>query len=1338
VSNVQTPGQAPTPVTAPAPAPAAVQPPAQPQIPARMPTVNSFGLLEDDLGFKELVKKAQLTSSVDNTLNMDLETYKCKADELPEEVMGTEKDVKKLYPDFLPGDTNKQFPMAPVFDYRGSDRPQFKKLGKFSLASRHTALIVFHDIERPNKAFGTAHVTKDTPKEEICLEAYLKPDTQMPSVMLAVKRSDGSTVRHNLYANSICRNDKHLGFDILWGQDARIKEDLPDDAHLRQLANQGQLLRIDIAKYAHGFKPLSGRNDPHVWSADNLDALELIRGLCARADIEANDQLGDAPLLDNQDSLLVCLHASVRMSIYMWLGSVEPTPEVLAPLHEFRTFMRSCMWAAAMYGNYWWYTLNTAIPLDADNYPFDDGTEFIAHPRWLTESCDVTFAGDKAISYKPLKWATFGELESGRYPDAQTPAFLARLSTVREIQQQDFELDRLTEQSATGVSCKLTKIEDDGYIVATLWFARLQDPGQLNAILPELRRRVIINMTYKGIKIVFEGEVCDDILEVKPHATVICETSKPNTLPTFDDPEEEHWVSVKFVRDFKSQNRHMNSISSLQKGHQRRDGVDLAAFSFGAPSPPDMKPSQPAYEFYANAEAQRIYGETIEPLNVDQRQAAEHVVTSNTGVTLILGPPGTGKTTAIGVIIQALCQLGDRILVTASSNSAVDATAESYRKQLSQQTTTALTDSFCRFAGAYFDSDWKAPSADSLLPPPADVSLPEDTEMSDDDQAGNDEDTMEIEAAPRETSAAKPAHVSWDDLDDEEREAQHKRHQAKLYETVMKQLAAKEALAGIGFASRKLQMIKNWYEMSPDGLSKADKAHYDAARKYGEAINTMRTVSANTRSKTKKTQLREAKKVFAEVDQYWTKVFLEKVHVVFCTNNSSCHDALMEYFKPTVIISDEAGQSTPPDSMTPWAANKESARRLVLGGDFKQLRPVVISRGRNEVIHVSSDSLFERIYKSKEKRAETVMFRQQYRMAPELSRFVSKYVYDGELLDAPNVLADNPIRRAFRAMFSRCDNRYNGSLRFAIDCNPAESTYFPGTTSYCNQQEAQFSVNMALHAVKSGIPAEEIALITPYNAQRRLMRKLLGSITGVADLDKIRCESTDGMQGHEAGLVIVTFVRNDPMDAMALGFVYQKWQLNVELSRAKHGIILVGNFGGWVTESATGDKSSFLNRSEVELFRNLVDDLFERQDIMHQSDVEEGFAGKLMSLKPFGHDIKARPHGSNRGRGRGGSTAGANRGAGVNRGGNANRGGSRGRGANRGGRGALDQAQGNLGSRNTRGGPAYAGPYYGHQDPEGTSLADLITPARGRGGGGRGGVRGRGERGGGRGGGRGG
>jgi DNA replication ATP-dependent helicase Dna2 len=60
-----------------------------------------------------------------------------------------------------------------------------------------------------------------------------------------------------------------------------------------------------------------------------------------------------------------------------------------------------------------------------------------------------------------------------------------------------------------------------------------------------------------------------------------------------------------------------------------------------------------------------------EKLNDDQRMAIERVLRAD-DYTLILGMPGTGKTTTIVYIVKALLELGKKVLVTAHTHTAVD------------------------------------------------------------------------------------------------------------------------------------------------------------------------------------------------------------------------------------------------------------------------------------------------------------------------------------------------------------------------------------------------------------------------------------------------------------------------------------------------------------------------------------------------------------------------------------------------------------------------------------------------------------------------------------------
>ena len=58
--------------------------------------------------------------------------------------------------------------------------------------------------------------------------------------------------------------------------------------------------------------------------------------------------------------------------------------------------------------------------------------------------------------------------------------------------------------------------------------------------------------------------------------------------------------------------------------------------------------------------------------------------------------------------------------------------------------------------------------------------------------------------------------------------------------------------------------------------------------------------------------------------------------------------------------------------------------------------------------------------------------------------------------------------------------------------------------------------------VKAGIDPNEIGVTTPYAAQVRLLKKLMGNELS----HKIECSSIDGFQGREKKIMIVSTVRS--------------------------------------------------------------------------------------------------------------------------------------------------------------------------------------------------------------------
>ena len=75
--------------------------------------------------------------------------------------------------------------------------------------------------------------------------------------------------------------------------------------------------------------------------------------------------------------------------------------------------------------------------------------------------------------------------------------------------------------------------------------------------------------------------------------------------------------------------------------------------------------------------------EYTKKLNISQQNAVQRFVATSNGITLLQGPPGTGKTTTIVQMLAALVSKGQRVLVCAPSNKAVQVLAERFVAQYS-------------------------------------------------------------------------------------------------------------------------------------------------------------------------------------------------------------------------------------------------------------------------------------------------------------------------------------------------------------------------------------------------------------------------------------------------------------------------------------------------------------------------------------------------------------------------------------------------------------------------------------------------------------------------------
>eukprot|EP00300_Choanocystis_sp_HF-7_P012508 c17919_g1_i4.p1 GENE.c17919_g1_i4~~c17919_g1_i4.p1 ORF type:complete len:343 (-),score=60.78 c17919_g1_i4:101-1129(-) len=260
---------------------------------------------------------------------------------------------------------------------------------------------------------------------------------------------------------------------------------------------------------------------------------------------------------------------------------------------------------------------------------------------------------------------------------------------------------------------------------------------------------------------------------------------------------------------------------------------------------------------------------------------------------------------------------------------------------------------------------------------------------------------------------------------------------------------------------------------------------------------------------------------------------LREAMVVCCTCSGAGSETL-DKLRFEIVVIDEAAQSTEPSTLTPLS---RGARRIILAGDHFQLPPTVLSQRFGLGV-----SLFERLTRVG---VRLCFLEVQYRMHPAIACFPCRAFYGGRVTSDPLTFPD-PISRP--------------PLNFAwpvssipIALIPVNSLDTPQGTSYANPTEAAVVSQLISNFVSAGLAPGQIGVITPYSGQVSEIRRSVDRI----QYREVEIQTVDGFQGREKELIVVSTVRaNDHGD---IGFVSDWRRLNVTLTRAKRGLVVVGH-----------------------------------------------------------------------------------------------------------------------------------------------------------------------------------
>ena len=265
---------------------------------------------------------------------------------------------------------------------------------------------------------------------------------------------------------------------------------------------------------------------------------------------------------------------------------------------------------------------------------------------------------------------------------------------------------------------------------------------------------------------------------------------------------------------------------------------------------------------------------------------------------------------------------------------------------------------------------------------------------------------------------------------------------------------------------------------------------------------------------------------------------IKESNIVLSTINNSADIRLINYSFSYVLI-DEAAQDLEPDTLLPLM---HLAQMVVLIGDDKQLGPVVHSKeAKYEGLGMS---LFERLHLLYKDAPFITLLNEQYRMNEKLYEFPNRKFYENKMITKRKILPDENIMK--NLPFPKKD-----FPSFFIHVSGKEKAE---NNSYYNYKEVLSVFKYVNELNKNNIEFKDIGVITFYSAQKqRLYEKFYKD----EKYQELKIDSVDGFQGMELDYIILSTVRSNFEGN--LGFLKDENRLNVALTRARKGLIIVGN-----------------------------------------------------------------------------------------------------------------------------------------------------------------------------------
>ena len=244
-----------------------------------------------------------------------------------------------------------------------------------------------------------------------------------------------------------------------------------------------------------------------------------------------------------------------------------------------------------------------------------------------------------------------------------------------------------------------------------------------------------------------------------------------------------------------------------------------------------------------------------------------------------------------------------------------------------------------------------------------------------------------------------------------------------------------------------------------------------------------------------------------------------------------------------VVIADEASQL----NMVQAAAAMLVGTRFIFIGDHQQMPPIIAAEHPNPEY---CKSIFEYLFEL----APGTMLNTTYRMNEAIADFSSRQFYGGEL-------------KSHNSAATRTFHLPTPAVQYADVFDHTQPSVFVdlrhANTKTHERSEAHYIADMIAELLACGVPAHEIAVVAPYRAQGRAIRKHLNKrCVNLApeELVKITIDTVERMQGQERDVVFLSLTSGTFDTALQrASFYFMPNRLNVAITRARVKRVVIGS-----------------------------------------------------------------------------------------------------------------------------------------------------------------------------------